>query len=68
MTSGCIEPYDRKLKFFVGVSITRVKPLNERSRFLVKIDNANKLIGLHCHNEIENSLWMLESDLETVND
>jgi hypothetical protein len=52
----------------IGEEGTIVKPLNECSRFLVKIDNADKLTGLHCHNEIKNSLWILKSDLEVVND
>lgn len=51
----------------IGEEGTIVKPINEHSRFLVKIDDANKLVGLHCHNEIENSLWLLASDLEALN-
>lgn len=51
----------------IGEKGTIVKPINERSRFLVQIDDSSKLVGLHCHNEIENSLWLLESDLEIYN-
>ncbi len=47
---------------------TIVKPKNDYSRLLVKFDDPSKLIGLHCHNEIENSLWILESDLEIIHD
>ena len=42
------------------------KPENNRSRVLVQFDNSVKSKGLHCHNEIENSLLILASDLEVL--
>ena len=41
-----------------------VKKKNERLRVLIQLENIEKLKGLHCHNEIENSLWILETDIE----
>jgi hypothetical protein len=36
------------------------------ARFLIKFDECVKDLGLHCHNEIENSLWILSTDIESV--
>jgi len=41
-----------------------VKEKNVRLRVLVQFENIKKLKFLHCHNEIENSLWILETDIE----
>ncbi len=35
-------------------------------RVLVRFDEDIKERNLHCHNEVENSLWILESDLELI--
>lgn len=35
-------------------------------RVLVVFDTDIKSMGLHCHNSIENSLWILVSDLEVL--
>ncbi len=43
-----------------------VAPKNARGRVLVKFDVPVKSLGLECHNEIENSLYLLEFDLEAV--
>jgi hypothetical protein len=43
-----------------------VAPKNARGRILVKFDIPVKLLDIACHNEIENSLYILESDLEIV--
>ena len=40
-----------------------IAPINERSRVLVKFDRPVSAFGLYCHNEVENSLFILESDL-----
>ena len=40
--------------------------LNSGNRFLVKFDADIQSLGLHCHNNVENSLWILESDLEII--
>ncbi|UXH78599.1 hypothetical protein [Roseateles amylovorans] len=40
---------------------------NLQRRVLVQFDNPAALLGLHCHNEIPNSLLIRESDLEPVN-
>ncbi len=52
----------------IGEKGVVVKPKNERFRVLVQIDDSNKLSNLYCHNEIENSLWLLESDLDPLNE
>ena len=47
----------------VGNTGTIAKPKNSNSRVLVQFDiNVNSL-GLHCHNEIPNSLLILTNDL-----
>jgi hypothetical protein len=35
-------------------------------RLLVRFDRSVVALGLHCHNNVENALWLLESDLESV--
>lgn len=39
---------------------------NDRDRFLVKFDFSVEGFGLHCHNQIENSLLIHASDLECL--
>ena len=36
---------------------------SEKKRLLVKFEIDVKKLGLECHNEIQNTLWILESDL-----
>lgn len=36
-------------------------------RALVKFDKNLEKLGLPCHNEIPNSLWIFVSDLESIN-
>jgi len=50
----------------IGQSGEIVEPKNERGRVLVKFDETVKSLGLACHNPVENSLYILESDLETT--
>ncbi len=38
----------------------------DRPRCLVKFDQDVKALGLHCHNDIENSLWILETDIVRI--
>ncbi len=45
---------------------TIVKPKNSRSRVLIQFDEQVSDFGLHCHNEIPNSLLILTSDLELI--
>ena len=33
------------------------------SRLLIRFDKDLKLKGLHCHNDIDNTLWIFEIDL-----
>ena len=42
---------------------TIIKSKNNNSRVLIQFENIEKLKNLHCHNEIENSLWILISDI-----
>ena len=39
---------------------------SNKLRLLVKFENNVVSLGLECHNNIENSLWILESDLEEM--
>ena len=50
----------------IGESGTIVEPLNQNERFLVKFDNSVADHGLHCHNTIPNSLYILATDLEAI--
>ncbi|WP_201486599.1 hypothetical protein [Pseudomonas sp. OF001] len=43
-----------------------VERKNARGRALVKFDTSVKSLGLACHNEVENSLYILEADLEII--
>ena len=38
------------------------------TQVLVPFDDDVSALGLECHNPIENSLWILQSDLEYLND
>jgi len=48
----------------IGKSGNVVASKNERQRLLVQFDVPISALGLHCHNPIDNSLLILESDLE----
>jgi hypothetical protein len=50
----------------IGRSGEIVAPENQNGRVLVKFDAPVKSFGLACHNEIESSLYILESDLEPI--
>ena len=39
---------------------------NKTGRVCVKFDESVQEMNLECHNEIENSLWILESDLSLI--
>jgi hypothetical protein len=47
----------------IGYSGVVVEPKNDRCRLLVQFEESIEALGLHCHNPIENSLYILESDL-----
>ena len=48
----------------IGELGTVIQPKNSRSRVLIQFENIDKLKNLQCHNEVKNSLWILESDVE----
>jgi hypothetical protein len=48
----------------IGTSGTALQPKNERSRVLVEFDVSVRGLGLHCHNPVENTLFILEEDLQ----
>ncbi len=50
----------------IGESGTIVEVVNHRKRVLVQFDQPVSVQGLHCHNPIKNSLYILESDLEQI--
>jgi acetylornithine/N-succinyldiaminopimelate aminotransferase len=50
----------------IGQTGEILEPKNERGRILVRFDVTVKSFGRACHNPIENSLYILESDLEMV--
>lgn len=47
----------------VGETGKVIKEKNSNSRLLIKFDVTVSDLGLHCHNEVPNSLYILESDL-----
>lgn len=47
----------------IGCTGVIVEPKNGRDRVLVQFDESIEVFELHCHNPIENSLYILESDL-----
>jgi hypothetical protein len=50
----------------IGATGTISKIDNARGRLLVTFDSEVSDLGLHCHNEIPNSLLILVSDLEVI--
>lgn len=40
---------------------------SKQKRVLVQFDCGMKNFNLICHNNVENSLWILETDLEIIN-
>ena len=50
----------------IGETGKVVEPKNSRARVLVQFDASVAGYGLHCHNEVPNSLYILESDLEVL--
>lgn len=39
---------------------------SEKPRLLVQFKKDVKSLGLECHNNVENCLWIFESDLEKI--
>ena len=50
----------------IGDVGTVVETINERARVLVKFDRSVSERGLHCHNPVPNTLYILEADLEQI--
>jgi hypothetical protein len=50
----------------IGETGKVVEPKNARARVLVQFDASVAGYGLHCHNVVPNSLYILESDLEVL--
>ena len=50
----------------IGCTGVIVEPKNDRDRVLVQFDESIEELGLHCHNPIENSLYILETDLAVL--
>ena len=50
----------------IGQGGTALAPKNERSRVLVRFDVSVQGLGLHCHNPVENTLLVLEADLQFI--
>jgi len=41
-------------------------PFSDKPRLLVQFEKNVRALGLECHNSVENSLWILESDLSEI--
>ena len=50
----------------IGQACEILAPKNEKGRVLVKFQQPIKSFGLHCHNPIENTIYILESDLMPI--
>ena len=50
--------------------IQNVRPPDEsmKDRVLIRFDENLKSLGLEAHNEVQNSLWILKSDVESAED
>jgi len=48
----------------VGEKGTVIETINSKNRVVVLFDEPVSRYGLHCHNPIANSLYILETDLE----
>ena len=48
------------------ISFAHEKGVSNKSRVLIKFDNDVKSMGLECHNDEPNSLWILASDLSKL--
>lgn len=50
----------------IGENGTVVEPRNDKGRVLVCFDSSVLQLGLHCHNPVPNSLYILPSDLQVL--
>lgn len=50
----------------IGATGIIMESANARGRVLVQFDDSVAQHGLHCHNSIANSLYILTSDLELI--
>ena len=50
----------------IGETGVVVEAINKRNRLLIQFDIAVRNLGLHCHNEVENSLYILQDDLALI--
>ncbi len=50
----------------IGRTGTKAKLENDRFRVLIQFDDQVSGLGLHFHNDIQNSLLILTSDLEVI--
>jgi len=50
----------------IGKTGVIVETINQRNRLLIQFDIAVKKLGLHCHNRVENSLYILQDDLVLI--
>jgi acetylornithine/N-succinyldiaminopimelate aminotransferase len=61
--SGVVDPQENYW-LLIGKTGRIVAQKNERQRLLIHFDVSICSIGLHCHNPVENTLFILESDLK----
>lgn len=59
---------DENYWLLIGQAGEIIAPANQQHRVLVRFEKLVSSFGLHCHNEIPNSLLILEADLEIVNE
>lgn len=58
---------DENYWLLIGQTGEIIAPANEHHRVQVRFEKLISSFGLHCHNEIPNSLLILETDLEIMN-
>ena len=72
-----LEDIDKSENYWIliGISGEILKSPNEKTvyssfskekRLLVKFHKDVNSLGLHCHNAIDNALWILETDLDVL--
>lgn len=67
-TAASLDPSPNGDDFWrlIGQAGTVVDEKNDCARCLVRFDISVASQGLHSHNPIENTLWILESDLKVL--
>ena len=59
-------PHGENYWLLIGCTGRIAEAINQNGRVLVVFDESVSKKGLHCHNPVPNSLYILESDLKAI--